>query len=136
MAQAFSTVVVLSLFIFALLLIPYWQGLSMLIISFYQGLSLSIIYYLDVMFKSKFPQTLLPINAYLVSRRQEQHSTRIFAVAFLKMLTLYMLRRTQFLSEFYAVFVIMRSWSCRDYKLKFWTSGCPKKSEYSFHFWQ
>ena len=42
----------------------------------------------------------------MVSRRQEQHSIMNFAVAFLNLLTLYMLWRAQFLTEFYAVFCI------------------------------
>ena len=43
---------------------------------------------------------------YMVSFRQEQHSIMNFAVAFLNLLTLYMLWRAQFLTEFYAVFCI------------------------------
>ena len=42
----------------------------------------------------------------MVSQRQEQHSIMNFAVAFLNLLTLYMLWRAQFLTEFYAVFCI------------------------------
>ena len=44
--------------------------------------------------------------SHMVSRRQEQHSIMNFAVAFLNLLTLYMLWRAQFLTEFYAVFCI------------------------------
>ena len=43
---------------------------------------------------------------YMVSFRQEQHSIMNFAVAFLNLLTLYMLWRAQFLTEFYAAFCI------------------------------
>ena len=39
----------------------------------------------------------------MVSLSQEQHFIMNFAVPFLKMLTLYMLWRAQFLTEFYAL---------------------------------
>ena len=60
-------------------------------------------------------------------RRQEQHSIMKFAVAFLKMLTLYMLYGEL---NFMLYFVLIRSWPCRNYKLKFGTRRCPKKLKY------
>ena len=46
------------------------------------------------------------MRTHMVSWRQEQHSIMNFAVAFLNLLTLYMLWRAQFLTEFYAVFCV------------------------------
>ena len=76
------------------------------------------------------------ININMVSLAHEQFSIMNFAVTFLKMLTLYMLWKLKFY-QFYFMpfFAFFRSCSSRNYKLKFGTRRCPKKSKYSFYFW-
>ena len=56
---------------------------------------------------------------HMASLCQEQNPIMNFSVPFLKMLTLCMLWRAQFKSDFYAI----RSWSCYHVKLKYLLNG-------------